>query len=817
MHLQLSHSPALLAAAIATAVSLPAQADDPAPYVFTTFAGASSIGSADGQGRAARFDGPSAVAVDGSGGLYVSDQLNHTIRRISAAGVVTTVAGQYGRSGSADGAGSGARFNQPGGLAVDGTGAVYVADSLNHTIRKITPAGAVTTIAGSPGVAGDSDGSGSSARFNRPGALAIGGDGTLYVTDSGNHTLRAVTPAGTVTTLAGAAGVPGAADGGASAARFRNPLGIAIGADGAIYIADAGNNAVRKFTAAGGVTTLAGPTSYFSAPTGIAVDASGAVYVADTGNAIIRQISATGVVSTIAGMSSLYFDDVIRFVPVTGCADGTGAGASFLAPGGLAIGAGGVLFVADTGNNSIRRIGPGAQVTTLAGLGFADSYGHVDAVGSAARFSQPEGVAVGLAGEVFVADYVVRRIDSSGSVTTVAATPQTGDGNFGAAAVTVDGGGYLYVADISTPAIQAISPSGILTRMTSATIFPRPGSPTSDLFYAPAGVAADRSGSIFALYATANDAIWQINLSGTPDVVAGDASYFLSPGTGYDRSGSADGTGSAARFNNPTGIAMGAGRILYVADTDNHTIRKVTPAGEVTTLAGRAGSAGTADGPGSEARFRFPEGVAVDRAGNVFVADTGNGTIRRITPAGVVTTVAGLAAAPGSADGVGAEVRFEAPAAIAVDDTGTVFVVSGFTVRRGQPAGPPVITLQPRSQAVAPGAEVLFSATATGVPAPSYQWYFRGQPLSGATAGSLTIHGAQAANAGDYAVAATNAAGTATSETASLTVTTASASGPPADAGGGGGMEPGFALALLALGAGRLAGRTRGCVLRSRV
>ena len=150
-------------------------------------------------------------------------------------------------------------------------------------------------------------------------------------------------------------------------------------------------------------------------------------------------------------------------------------------------------------------------------------------------------------------------------------------------------------------------------------------------------------------------------------------------------SGSANGTGSAARFYYPFGVAVDSAGNVYVADTGNNTIRKVTPAGVVTTLAGLAGSSGSADGTGSAARFNYPSGVAVDSAGNVYVADTGNNTIRKVTPAGVVTTLAGLAGSPGSADGTGSAARFYYPHGVAVDSAGNVYVAD--TVQQHDPQG----------------------------------------------------------------------------------------------------------------------------------
>ncbi|MGH9692845.1 MAG: hypothetical protein ACRD5Z_01795, partial [Bryobacteraceae bacterium] len=229
------------------------------PYSFSTFAGAAGIpGSSDGTGGAARFSSPSQIAIDQGNNLFLADTGNHTIRKITPAGVVTTVAGLAGQSGSADGTGSNARFSSPIGVAVDQSGNLFIGDSDNDTIRKITPGGVVTTFAGVAGVAGNADGTGSAARFNGPRGLAIDPAGNLYVCDTFNNTIRKVTPGKKVTTLAGLAGVIGSADGTGSAARFNRPRGISLDGSSNLFVTDTANNIIRRVSLAGVVTTVAG-------------------------------------------------------------------------------------------------------------------------------------------------------------------------------------------------------------------------------------------------------------------------------------------------------------------------------------------------------------------------------------------------------------------------------------------------------------------------------------------------------------------------------------------------------------------------------
>jgi sugar lactone lactonase YvrE len=270
------------------------------PYTFTTFAGmAGSSGSANGTGSAARFYLPSGAAVDGAGNVYVADTGNSTIRKVTPAGAVTTLAGKAGVTGSANGTGSAARFYYPNGVAVDGVGNVYVADTDNNTIRKVTAGGAVTTLAGLSGSSGFVNATGSVARFFGPFGVAVDKAGNIYVADTRNNAIRKVTAAGVVTTLTG--GTYGSKDGTGIAAQFNFPSGVAVDSATNVYVADYGNNTIRKVTPAGVVTTLAGLTgvsgtnngtgsaALFYLPSGVTVDSVGNVYVADTGNHTIRK------------------------------------------------------------------------------------------------------------------------------------------------------------------------------------------------------------------------------------------------------------------------------------------------------------------------------------------------------------------------------------------------------------------------------------------------------------------------------------------------------------------------------------------------
>ncbi len=315
-------------------------------------------GSADGLVSNARFSYPGGVRIDAVGTAYVTDARNNTIRKITPDGTVTTIAGLAGFTGTADGTGSAARFNGPGGVAVDSSGNLFVVDSESYTVRKITPAGVVTTFAGKAGIAGTADGTGTGATFGGLQNIAIDTAGNLYVADGGGNTIRKITPAAVVTTFAGLGGTSGNTNGTGTAARFNNPSGLAVDTAGNVYVADNNNNSIRKITPAGVVTTLAGRNSTsgfgfvdgdgtsarFDSPASVAVDSVGNVYVADSYNCAIRKITPGGTVSTIAGNGDAFNTD------------GPLSSATFYYPADLAVDPAGNLLVADAYNNTIRRV-----------------------------------------------------------------------------------------------------------------------------------------------------------------------------------------------------------------------------------------------------------------------------------------------------------------------------------------------------------------------------------------------------------------------------------------------------------------------------
>ncbi len=657
----------------------------------------------------------------------------------------------------------GAEFSNPSGVVTNTTGDVFVADRLNHRIRKITSAGVVSTFAGS-GVAGFAEGSGTSAQFEKPTGLAIDSSGNLYVADESNHRIRMIDPAGLVTTFAGS-GIAGFAEGAAASARFLYPAGVAVDADDNVYVADSGNQRIRQIVAATEiVSTLAGTgvagfndgdfsNAQFSSPQALVVGTAGTLLVADTGNHRIRVIDA-GTVTTLAGDGS------------AGFLDGAGGSAQFSSPRGIALDADGIVFVADTGNHRVRRIATDGQVSTLAGSGIP---GHINspAIGlypaTACRFDQPVGITVDAAGRLFVTEEgMLRKVARSATLPTVTVTPDA-DGNgerdvFAAVNLPLLYGSTYYFQARGTGYRDSVT-GGILSFATpQAMITVFDGASTSaqglddqqagivDFGSTPTGQATARSFTIF------NPGTWPLTVSavdlpagfqltggvtvvnpGTPLtfgvtltaasagtfsgnlVISSDAPEqptFTFPITGEvldppvltTQAASAVGT-STATFNatvNPkdsattvwfewsqdpefdgvsvttlagstTGyLTTDADGNTYVAEKQNHRIRKITPDGTITTFAG-TGVAGFADGAGATAQFNQPVGVTISSTGVLFVTDSQNHRIRAIDSAGVVTTYSGLGT-PGFTDGIATAARFSNPAGLAIDSFGTLYV-----------------------------------------------------------------------------------------------------------------------------------------------
>jgi sugar lactone lactonase YvrE len=471
---------------------------------------------------------------------------------------------------------------------------------------------------------------------------------------------------------------------------------------------------LRKISPAGVVKTLwesnafpwsTVPLATFRSLSSVAADSDGNVYAADIST--IWKMNPDGELTAFAGWN-------------TGSDDGAGTEARFYATAGAVTDSSGNLYVSDSANHTIRKISPNGMVTTF--VGRAGVHGFADGVGQGARFWNPAGLTLDRSGNLIVADSAnntIRRITLAGVVTTVAGKPNIAP--------------YYLDGNVSVAR-----------------------------FSNPASVAVDHAGNIYALDVF-NQAIRKITPAGTVSTPAG----FLYVGT-------EDGTGTAARFNFPSQMVMDADENLYVSDSLNHTIRKVTLSGEVTTFAGRAGTAGDTDGPLSSALFNYPTGIAIDASRNILVV--ANHTIRMITPAGMVTTVAGISGAYGGADGTGSDARLNGGAGLAADSIGNVYVTDNAAIRRASPTLPDTASID-RSSAPAGESRQLGTAAQS---ATSWEWSIIRRPSgSSATLSSTTtrspIFTPDVADLYQFRLVARGSAGT------SMTVVSLLATPPPSE------------------------------------
>jgi sugar lactone lactonase YvrE len=601
------------------------------------------------------------VAFDAGGNFYVTD--GDSVRKVNTAtGIITTVAGgDYGFGGDGSDA-TKARFNYPNGIAIDGAGNLFIADTFNHRIRKVDATnGIITTVAGS-GPDGEDKGSFSgdnllatSATLNSPVAVAVDSTGNLYISDVGNRRIRKVSVAtGIISTIAGigTSGTGKLGDNGPATAAEVAPLGITLDAADNLILVDGGSDRVRKIDGATQViTTIAGngelgssgdggpatSASLFN-PNSVSVDAAGNVFVADTFNYRVRKIDAkTGAISTVAG------NGMIRVTDNNGPATTAALGH----PGGVAFDLTGNLFIADTGNSLIRKVDPAGIITTVAGnqpLGFSGDNGSA----IAADLSTPNALVTDAAGNLFFADSSnqrIRRIDSKGIITTVAGNSQpsyvpgfAGDGDLAVKALlayprgaALDIAGNLYIADTENHRVRRVDAKTgiIMTVAGSGPATPEPGGFSGDngpgfaaRLNSPYAVAVDRAGNLL-IADSGNGRVRKLDSNGILTTIVGGGSENACDGAA---------TASTIGLGSITGIIADAAGNIFLSDFNNHRILKVDAKGIVTTVAGNNCNAGFSGDSGiaTLATFTYPRGIAFDPAGNLFIADTDNHRIRAV-------------------------------------------------------------------------------------------------------------------------------------------------------------------------------------------
>ncbi|SHN10595.1 gliding motility-associated C-terminal domain-containing protein [Mucilaginibacter sp. OK098] len=648
--------------------------------ITSVFAGTGASGAVNGPANIATFHNPGGIAIDASGNLYVADQQNNMIREITSAGVVSTFAGS-GAAGIQNGPALSAKFNSPDGVAVDGLGNVYVADTKNSLIRKITPVGVVSIVVGtgSPGMA---DGASGSASFNYPTSVIVDAQQNLYIADYKNNKIRKIAPDGIVSTIAGN-NTPGSINGIGTAASFNYPLGLTINSAGEVYITDEVNYLIRKLL-------LTGYTIDKPLPPGLIFDPetgkiSGTpTELSPATDYTVTAYNADGTSSTIVNIevkdSSVPQNPGVQPPKITYHTPNTytiNTAISTLSPNQL----GGAV-----------PAGVYGDVTTFAGLG---------SPGTNTGFNGPAGVVTDNAGNLYVSDAnlnLIRKVTPDGTVTTLAGggngVPGNADG-IGTLArfnnpgqLAIDAAGNIYVADSGNNLIRKITPDATVTTYAGTGQQGSDNGPRNQAsFYQPTGIVIDASGNIFVSDLSAS-LIRKITPAGTVSVFAGG---FFSPVL-------VNGNGANASFFGPWTLAIDAAGNLYVADHGNAAVRKITPAADVSTFAG-TGQSGSSNGNGQALSASFTRllSVAVDASGNIYTGDAYS--IRKITPSGAISTFAGSLSGSGLVNGPKENAKFYSIFGLTFDKAGNLFIadkannvvrkiaLSGYTIDKALPAG----------------------------------------------------------------------------------------------------------------------------------
>ena len=655
---------------------------------------------------------PSAVAPDGAGGFYVADNIHSVVCRVRADGTISVRAGNGSAGYSGDGGAANAtRLYTPSGVAVDNRGNLYIADRWNHRVRRVdVTTGAITTIAGTgvAGAAGDG-GPATSAQLNFPVGVAVDAYGTVFIGDSRNNRVRRVSPNGTITTVAGTGAAAFGGDGGPAAAATLNfPAGVAVSGD-LVYVADAGNNRLRRIDLRNGrISTIAGngnaafagdggaaTSGSLNFPLGVAVG-GGTVYVADSGNNRVRAV-ASNRISTYAGTGAAGFAGD----------GGSRAKAQLNFPVAVAV-RGNDLLIVDQNNRRVRSVNTRTNViSTVAGNG-TQGFSGANGTATTAELSQPTALAW-QGGRLLIADghnNVVRRLETDGTLTTIAGTPGvpggTGDGGPATSAtlgfitgLAVDDRGNIFIADWGHR-IRRVSPTGVITTVagTGTPGFAGDGGQASGVVLnRPSGLAFDPWGNLYVAD-SGNQRIRR--LSPVNGEVGPTSAVATIAGTGI---AGYTGDGVLARqtaLNEPTGLVVDSGGNLLVADQANQRIRRIGLNGVITTIVGTGIVGYSPEGTSaSSTALNYPRALAFDASGGLLIADTGNCIVRRVdapgTAGATIVTVAGWTPAQGvtpvcdfAGENVhpttGGAMLFN-PSAVTVDSAGAMFIADSLNHR----------------------------------------------------------------------------------------------------------------------------------------
>jgi len=621
----------------------------------------------------ARLNSPHGIAVDLRGNVYIADTGNSRVRKVDTMGVITTIAGNgKSRFGGDGGKAILASLNKPKDVAVDSKGNVYIADTENSRIRRVDTKGVITTTAGNgkKGFSGDGKLS-NRISLNRPQGVAVDLKGNVYIADTGNLRIRKVDTHGVITTAAGNGENGFSGDGGkATLARLNRPCDIAVDSGGSLYIMDKGNGRIRHISPEGIITTVAGngkrlfsgdgkkaTEASFDRGSGVCVDAHGGFYIADTYNQTIRKVGADGIISTAAGNGKLSVGGIVA-------KEGIGL------PRSVAVGSRGSLYF--TARNLVIRVTDGI-ITVIAGNGEHNFWGDGGKAIHASLY-YPSGTDAD-SGNIYIADSAnqrIRMVDKNGIITTIAGSGKRGfskDGTIAAKTalnyprdVASDGKHSVYVADCYNNIVRKVGKYVETVAGNGRQGFSGDGGKAVNAqLNRPNGIDVDINGVLY-IADTYNNRIRKVDINGIITTVAGSGI------TGFKGDG---GDASHASLKHPRGVSVYKGEI-FIADTDNHCIRKVDTEGIITTIAGNGTSGFSGDfGKAEKAQLSWPYSV-VQTELYMYISDSGNGCIRQVDKDGTITTIAGKVREIEMLKGTSALLDY--PTGITTDSEGNLYI-----------------------------------------------------------------------------------------------------------------------------------------------